>query len=279
MKIDTSKLKNWLTIISLLLVITTGVRSVIVEGKLQLKNDNLSDEILVKTTQVVKYKNKLGQEVTKTIEYKKTVTQLVNSNDSLEHQLGVTIQASNMKEKQLKSALVANYNAQGSGGYSVLIPKTIDMGEGGSDVTKNSLNPNENLYNHLFPLYYTDGYLKAMIYQDSLSYTYHDDFTVLSGYRMIDRNFILWKTIGWKKMIDRDMVEVTTTNPKASTYIQKVRLIDPPRAKIKIGLGATLLVTEDVPKIYGVAKIGYKNFDYLGYLGSKSYGIGVIYNF
>lgn len=256
----------------MILVIFTGVRSVIVEGKLQLKNDNLEDEILVKTTQVIRYKNDLGQEVTKTIEYRKTVKQLINSKDSMEYKLGVTIKASKMKEKQLKTALIASYRTEGGGNYT-------EEEKDDSNMIYPSNSAPQNQISTYFPKHFNDGYLRADIYKDSLSYIYSDDITVLSGSRMVDRKFILWKTIGWQKMIDRDMVEVTSSNPNAYSLIRKVRLTDPPRPKIKIGLGATVLVTHDIPKIYGVGKIGYKKFDYLGYIGTESYGLGIIYNF
>lgn len=167
----------------------------------------LRDEISVKTTETIKYKNKLGQEVTKQIEYVTTIQQLECSQDSLEQVVYKTIKASDLKLRQLKKAYVLSMNANNSGKYDSVryVHDTII----------------DTVYK---VKYFNDGFLNAVIYPDSLTYSYNEQIVLLEAKQRVKRKFFLWKWIGWERIIDRNMMEISSNNPHSKLNGRMIKI-------------------------------------------------------
>lgn len=213
------RLNKYLTIISLLIAVLTSGYGFFMKVRADVLRDernNAYDELEVKTTEVIKYQNKLGQEVTKTIEYTKKLSQLEQSKDSVELRLYETISASMLKEKQLEKAFAITYEASNKMKYDSIV--RIE-----NYVLKSSPVKIEPIkYNKI--RYFDDGYLQATCYPDSLEYTYRENIDVITAKRLIERKFFLWKWIGWKKMVDRDLVEIVSDNPNSSINGRMIRI-------------------------------------------------------
>lgn len=208
------KVKTILVIVSALTSITLGGYGFIMKkqnDKLNVENRNLQDYNTILTTENVTYKNAAGQTVTKTIQYQRDVSDLRHSKDSMEIQIYRVIEASRLKEKQLRDAYAINITAVGGGALGEEFMVEVD-------------NPDSSL---LIPdsipvRPFDDGFLSVLIYPDSLTYTYEENLTLLKAERWDDRKFFLWRWINWKKKTNRDLVEVVSSNPNAT---QKVRFI------------------------------------------------------
>lgn len=217
-------IKSYLTIISLVIAVLSsgyGIFMKIRADILKEERNNAYDELEVKTTEVTKYKNELGQEVTRTIEYSKKLSELKDSKDSIEQRLYQTISASNLKEKQLQKALAIELTSTNSKGYdSVALMEINDIVVESASFKMEELEPIR--YGEI--RYFDDGFLKAVSYPDSLSYTYSENINIITAKRMIDRKFFLWKWIGWQKMIDRDLVEIVSDNPNSSINGRMIKI-------------------------------------------------------
>lgn len=200
-----STIKSYITVASLIIAILASCFGGYMSwhsSKLKEQRDNANDELRVKTTLVTKYKNDLGQEVTKTIEYKKTVDELRISNDSTEKELYKVIAASKSREKDIEEAYVINVSTKGGGGF--IHTTAVDS------MVKVSTIPCKEV--RLFD----DGFMKIIVTPDSLTYENMEAITLLKSPRRIERKFVVWRWFGWKKTIDRNMVEVVSNNPHSS---------------------------------------------------------------
>jgi len=175
------------------------------------RNDLLRDEITVKTTETIKYQNKLGQEVTKVIEYVQTIDQLECSKDSLEQVVYKTIKASKLKERQLNDAYVIELKSTNS--------KVFDSVRYVYD-TMNYVKSKEAVEVKFF----NDGFLEANIYDNRIDYNYNEQIVLLDAKRALDRKFFLWRWIGWKKIVDRDVVEIVSNNPNSKLNGRKIKI-------------------------------------------------------
>lgn len=204
-----SRIKSWITIISIVIAILAslfGMYSMNLANKREAERDNARDELAVKTTEVTTYINANGQLVTKTIEYEKTFEELKNSTDSIEKLLYAAYKASDLKKKQIDKLMRIESQSSGGGLYSRI--DTIYVSDSIEYIPTIK--------------YFNDGYLDLVVYEDSIKYNYEDNLTVISAKRRVDRKFFLWKLVGWKKVIDKEMVEIISENPKT---INKVRVV------------------------------------------------------
>lgn len=177
-------------------------------NKAETQMGNLQDELEVKTDSNKTYINKIGQLTTTTIEYTKSIEGLKYSKNDIEKKLYSKIKASDLKIKQLTGAISVINNTIGGGKYNYV--DTVYV----SDTT-------EYIWGSK---YFNDGYLNLLVYEDSITYIYQDSLYILSAKRQIDRKFILWKWIGWKKTIDKEMIEVISANPKTKNKIVKLKI-------------------------------------------------------
>ena len=219
-----SNIKTYLTIISILIAVLTSGYSFFMKvhsDMLKDERNNAYDELEVKTQETIKYKNKINQEVTRVIEYKKTLEQLRNSNDSIEKRLYETISASNLKDKQLKKAIQIEIEASNKSTYdSVVMMEKTSTVNAAYKMQPVDIAPIK--YNEI--RYFDDGFLNAVSYPDSLVYTYKEDISVVTAKRLIERKFFLWRWFGWKKMVDRDLLEIVSSNPKSTLNGRMVKI-------------------------------------------------------
>lgn len=210
------KIKNVLTVVSIIIAILAsgyGLFSKVRADRMQAQRDNAIDELHVKTTEVVTYQNELGQTVTKTLEYARYLDDLRFSNDSLERKIYTTIEASQLKQRQLKEAYAVNMKTTGGGFFAQIMQVPVIVP---GDTT--------SVIDSMQVKYFSDGYLNAIVYADSLTYTYDDTIILIKAARMEDRKFFLWKWIGWKKKIDRDMVEIVANNHNSKINGRMIKL-------------------------------------------------------
>jgi hypothetical protein len=200
-----SKIKNYILLFLLIITLISGGFGFYFykhSKNMERQRDNANDRMDVLLNDVTTYKNKNGELVMKTLEYERYVGDLENSNDSLERTIYKTIQASNIREKNLKEAyaiLLSSHNGGLVHRDTTVIHDTIN-----NTVITNST------------LTYDDNFLKLTIINDSLDYTYNELITLLKASRRVDRKFIIWRWINWKKTIDRNMVEIKSNNPNSS---------------------------------------------------------------
>lgn len=206
-----SKIKSYLTLIAIIIAILSGVWGIYSSRqatKYKIARDNAQDELTVKTSEVIKYENELGQTVTKTIEYERYISDLEFSNDSLERDLYRTIKASKIREKNLVEAYTVSVSNKSMVEYDSVSYLTNASSEG-------SIQPVDTIpCNEV--RYYNDGFTKVISYPDSMLIEDHEKLTILKGSREVDRKFVVWRWIGWKKTIDRNMVEVISSDPKSN---------------------------------------------------------------
>ncbi len=220
------KIKTYAIILLTIVSIITGVFALVEKAaKLKAINraDNAEIELSVKTTEVITYQNKLGQTVTKTLQYERVISDLEFSNDSLERNLYRTVRASALKTKQIKEAYVVSLKAIGGGTYDSVVVQTV------SEVQSDA-NPYGELYVVPVPTikYFNDNYADIVIYEDSIKYTYDDDIVLIKAKRKVPRRMQPFKWAGWEwtKTIDKDMVEITSNNPRAKYNGRMIKLIN-----------------------------------------------------
>ena len=209
------KVKNYLTLASLFIAVLAGGYGFISKvraDRAEAEANNYRAELLVKTTEVVTYQNKLGQTVTKTYEYERDIADLEHSKDSLEQSLYRTIKASKVKANKVTEATIVSIESKGGGTFDSVRTEPVVMSTGSVD--------------SVVVKHFNDGYLDATIYEDSLSYTYNDSITLLKSPMMVDRKFFLWRLIGWQKKTDRDMVEIVSANPNSELNGRVIQLQD-----------------------------------------------------
>lgn len=209
-----NKLKSILTIVATIF----GIISTIVamyynykSDKLKEDNDNLKDELLVKTTEVITYQNKDGQNVTKTIEYTKTIEQLKNSIDSIEQRLYKEYKASSIKSKQIDrlTAIIAT-------GSNSNIYTRIDTIRESDTIFKGTIK------------YYEDDFISITCKEDSISYIPTVKIDIFDNKRMIPRKIQPFKWINKKwvlnKVIDKGQLEVITNIPNSEVLIKSINV-------------------------------------------------------
>ena len=130
----------------------------------------------------------------------------------MERKIYKTVEASKLKQRQLKEAYAVSLKATGGGQFNSQKLEPVQM---------SSVAPDSALVKHFY-----DGYLDATVYEDSLSYTYDDSIVLIKAERMEDRKFFLWKWVGWKKKINRDMVEIVAANPNSKINGRMIKLGD-----------------------------------------------------
>ena len=170
------------------------------------ERESLRAEMLTKTGQVETYKNKIGQTVTKLLEYEKHISELEFSNDSLEIKVYKTANASKVKKKDIREAFVVYMQAANSG------PVRIDT------VFIDSLRI-DTIYKT-----FNDGFLNASFNDSILKYTYDEKLVLLKSIRKVKRNFFLWRWVGWKKKINKNLVEISSDNPNSKLNGRVIKL-------------------------------------------------------
>lgn len=201
-----SKIKSWLTIASLIVAVLAGSFGLIERAqkiKERKRADNNADIITVQTTEVTKYKNKLGQEVTKTIQYERVIQDLGTSYDSLERDLAKTIEASKLREKDIKEAYVVALNTTTSGRYDSIVRDTLQ--------TVSSIPCNDIRY-------FDNGFYDIVSYPDSMTIVNNEIITVLKAARRVPRKIqpLRWAGWEWKKKIDKNVIELQSNNPNSN---------------------------------------------------------------
>ena len=206
-----SKLKTYIIYILLILIIISSGSLLFYKHKAKQykhERDNVKDELVVKTKENKTYKNKLGQIVTKTINYEKTIKELSLSNDSIELKMAKVIQASDLKVKQIKKATSIIINS-----HTSILRDTLYVPI------------SDTIYNVIFPLHYKNKWEDALAYKDSLVSTTYRNIIVLDARRRVPRKFWLWRKLGFKKIINKGMVEVVSDNPTDSIKLRTINII------------------------------------------------------
>jgi hypothetical protein len=206
-----SRIKNWITLISIVIAILAsifGMYSMHLANKREIERDNSRDELAVKTTEVTTYINANGQLVTKTIEYEKTVEELKNSTDSIEKLLYAAYKASDLKKKQIDRLLSIQSHSSGGGVYT-----RID-----------TIRVSDSIEYIPIIKHFNDGFLDLVVYEDSINYNYTENFIILSATRLEERDFFLWKWIGWKKKIDKNLIQVSSSNPNSTFKTRTIKI-------------------------------------------------------
>jgi hypothetical protein len=204
------QLKQFLRILVLIaILVLTAIILHLKNTNKVLKEDlfNTQTELEVKTGENIITSNKLNQDVTTTYVYEKTIDGLKHSTDSIERSMYKQIKASNLKIKQLNDIISIYSTASGGGVFDstvIIIHDTITIGK----TIK----------------YFDDGYLSLEVYEDSISYKYNSNYTIIGASHMTERNFFLWRWIGWLKEIDKDLVEIVSSNPNEKFLIRKVKI-------------------------------------------------------
>jgi len=214
-----NKIKSFVTMASLVLALLAGffgLFSKIHADKMQNERDAALDELKVKTTESYTYRNELGQTVTQTIEYQKKISDLRNSNDKLEKKIYNQIKASQLKKKQLKSVVLVASESSGGGVFDSV--QTILQ----QDKETAAL---DSVYHYNTIKFFNDGFLDLKVYEDSLLYSYRDSITIATAAQRVARKFFLWRWLGLKKLIDKDIVEVTFDNPVTINKIRYIKIL------------------------------------------------------
>jgi hypothetical protein len=153
----------------------------------------------------VEYKNANGQMATQILEYQKNISDLgksysdmVDQVDSVEMKIKKVIEASKLRERQIEEALYIAMNSKGSGVVYTDPETSIKIID--------------------------DGFLNCTINDTNYTYSYQEEIFILDASVMRDRKFFLWRWIGWKKLTDKGMVEIVTTNPNNKIKSRKVKL-------------------------------------------------------
>ena len=198
-----------LTILFKLLKAAWPILAVVISLILFKQNMNLRElnEQLKDTANVLRhdnetYKNELGQNVTVVNEYVAQISDLEHSMDSLEQEVFKAVHSSKLKPKEIKEVIVIK-------------TETVNIGR------------LDTFYIDSIPtLIFDDGYLHAEITKDSFRYQYTESITILRAARKVPRTFFLWKWLGFKKKIDRDLIEIVTANSHTKVKSKFVKLDD-----------------------------------------------------
>jgi len=165
-------------------------------------NEQLKDTANVLRHENETYKNELGQNVTVVNEYVAQISDLEHSMDSLEQEVFKAVHSSKLKPKEIKEVIVIK-------------TETVNIGR------------LDTFYIDSIPtLIFDDGYLHAEITKDSFRYQYTESITILRAARKVPRTFFLWKWLGFKKKIDRDLIEIVTANSHTKVKSKFVKLDD-----------------------------------------------------
>lgn len=167
------------------------------------QRDNALAEMQTKTGQLETYQNERGQTVTKILQYEKYIGDLEFSKDSLEAEIYKTVKVSKTKKKLIREATVIYIKSESSG------PLKVDT---------------TILISEEFGRVFNDGFLNALIFSDSLFYEYDEKIVLIKAQRVVERKFIIWRWIGWKKKINRDLVEITSNNPNSKLNGRFIKL-------------------------------------------------------
>lgn len=182
------------------------------EEKERIARLNAEDELLAKISEVTTYKDELGRTVTKTIEYSKTIKQLEQSNDSIEIRLANSLKALDIKESQINSMMTIDVESSSKG----LLEQVSQLEWSGDSINSKQ--------DSIPVLKWDDGFTEVVIKGDSIRKTCKHELDVFDAKRKVDRNFFLWRWIGWKKVVDRDMVQIVSTNPDDKIKARTVRI-------------------------------------------------------
>lgn len=174
--------------------------------KYKLKMHDAFAEMQVKTGQAEQYRNDLDQKVLVINGYEKHFKELQFSKDSLEVALYKAIEASRLKPKEVREAIVVYVDAEGSGAIQL---DTVFIDSSRIDTIYKT---------------FEDGFLTASFSDDSLFYSYDEEIILLKAKREVERNFFLWRWIGWKKKINRDLIEISSNNPNSKLDGRLIKL-------------------------------------------------------
>lgn len=172
------------------------------------RRDGAIAEMQTKTGQIKVYENERGHWVTQLLQYEKYIGDLEHSFDSLEVELHRTIKASQTKEKRIREATVIYMRAENSGPIltdSLTLDSSVVVVEEIGRV-------------------YNDGFLNALIFSDSLFYQYDERIVLIKAQREVDRKFFLWRWFKWKKKINRDLIEISSSNPNSKINGRFIKL-------------------------------------------------------
>ena len=203
--------RNWLKIVIVLLIISSlgyGYTMRKKAIKAEAERESLRAEMLTKTGQVETYKNEIGQTVTKLLEYEKHISELEFSNDSLEVEVYKTASAAQVKKKDIREAMVVYMKSANSG-----------------KVEKDTIFVyNDSLSVDTIYKTFNDGFLNASFNDSVLKYTYDEKIVLLKSIRKVKRNFFLWRWVGWKKKINKNLVEISSDNPNSKLNGRVIKL-------------------------------------------------------
>jgi len=205
------KVKTVLIIVSTIIAIFASVYGVIFKmkyDKAEYARLNLELRNTVLTTENITYQNDLGQTVTVTTQYERTIDELAASNDSLEKALYIKLTSSNIKMKDAKEATMVEVKVKGSG-----------------IVDRDTIFVHDTLETDTIPVIeYSDGYLDLSIVGDTINYTYDDSITIFKSNERVPREFFLWKLLGLKKRTGKNRVEVVMENPNSKTKVRTIEI-------------------------------------------------------
>lgn len=172
------------------------------------QRDSARAEMQTKTGQIETYENERGQSVTRLLQYEKYIGDLEFSIDSMEVELHKTIKSSRTKEKRIREATVVYVKAKNSG------PILADSSRADS----------VGVINEEIGRVFNDGFLNALIFSDSLFYQYDEQIVLIKAQREVDRKFFLWRWLKWKKKINRDLIEISSSNPSSKLNGRFIKL-------------------------------------------------------
>lgn len=208
-------IKKYIVTGSIIIFILTLLWASLLYNQLQTaksERDRITNELEVKTSDVVRYKNKTDQVVTQVNEYVKTLDELKNSTDSIENALWKRLQASNLENRQLKAAI------------SVVIKSKVVIEKDTTYVIETV----QILAD--FPIAYNNKFTKALCYPDSLKLTTYRSIDLFDASRKVPRKLqpFKWMNKNWElnKLVDEGMVEIVSSNPNDVIDVTKVKILN-----------------------------------------------------
>ena len=192
-----------------LMILGYGIHLYKQNKKLEKEILNIENELEVKTNMSNVYINSLGQYSTQIKSYNKSLKELKHSKDSIEKVIYKQLKASNVKLKKAKEALFIATTTTGTANIDTVYKVEVKT---------------DTFIEYMTIAHYSDEWLEAIVYPDSLWYSIDDSLVAAKYPIMIDRNFFLWKWINWKKESDNLFIEITSLNPssKVKGYLIKI---------------------------------------------------------
>ena len=201
-----TKIILFLTIIMILLIIFVAS---LVKKTVSLSREkaNLEIELDVKSQEQTRVVNSNGELLFSVNEYQKDIESLKKSKDSIEQKLYQEIEKLELKEKQVNK-LIYIYKQASNTIVGDVIRDTI------------YLDSIIRISNHIS---FDDGFLKAQLSNDTvLKYQYSEELFLFDLKRKVQRKFVVWRWLGWKKIIDKNKYEVRSSNPNAEIKILRL---------------------------------------------------------